>query len=195
MLEPARFRQFLGICGDEVSLFASLCGNDFVGHDEMRPWHNLLRVGAKQHGTIYPLVVSFIHDCKKKGMDLLEAAKSVVPESLHPNLEYTILHFYEGIFDEGESTLVANGDPVSGVMLARWRAGELPGAMMLAASRGFIALPALVEEARQSSGWLLSRPLRAAAAKLLPRPIMERLRQSNSTKIQAGALEKHGYHR
>jgi hypothetical protein len=30
-------------------------------------------------------------------MDLLEAAKSVVPESLHPNLEYTILHFYEGI--------------------------------------------------------------------------------------------------
>lgn len=80
---------------------------------------------------------------------------------------------------------MANGDPVSGVMLARWRAGELPGAMMLAASRGFIALPALVEEARQSSGWLLSRPLRAAAAKLLPRPIMERLRQSNSTKIQA----------
>ena len=81
MLEPARVRQFLGICGDEVSLFASLCGNDFVGHDEMRPRHNLLRVGAKQHDTIYPLVVSFIHDCKKKGMDLLEAAKSVVPET------------------------------------------------------------------------------------------------------------------
>ena len=190
MLEPARFRQFLGICKDEVSLFASLCGNDFVGHDEMRTWHSLLRSGAKQHNAIYPLVVSFIHDCKKKGMDLLEAAKGVVPESLHPHLEYSILHFYEGIFDEGESTLVANGDPVSGPMLARWRAGELPGAMMSAASRGFIALPALVEEARQSCGWLLSRPLRAAAAKLLPRPVMERLRQSNSTKIEAGLRQE-----
>eukprot|EP00435_Cladocopium_sp_Y103_P062594 s92_g24.t1 len=184
VLEPARLWQYLGICGDEVSLFASLCGNDFVGHEEMRPWHNLLRSGAKQHDTIYPLAVSFIHDCKKKGMDLLEAVKGVVPASLHPNLEYSILHFYEGTFDEGKSTLVANGDPVSGPMLARWRAGELSGAMMSAASRGFLALPAVVEEARQSCGWLLSRPLRAAAAKLLPRPVMERLRQSNSTKIQ-----------
>ena len=170
MLEPARFWQFLGICRDEVSLFASLCGNDFVSHEEMRPWHSLLKSGAKQQNTIYPLIVSFIHDCKNKGMDLLEAAKGVVPESLHPHLEYSILHFYVGIFDEGESTLMANGDPVSGPMLACWRAGELPGAMMSAASRGFIALPAVVEEARHSCAWLLSRPLRAAAAKLLQGP-------------------------
>ncbi|CAJ1446267.1 unnamed protein product [Effrenium voratum] len=183
VLEPGKLSNFLGISA-EMPLFASLCGNDFVDYEKMRPWHNLLKSGAKPHDTIYPLVVSYIRDCQQKGLDLLEEAKRVVPEGLHPHLEYSVLLFYNGTFHESESTLVAAGVPLSGPMLAQWRAGELAGAMMMAASHGFFALPALVEEMQQTCAWVPSRPLRAAAAKLLPTPVTERLRKSNSTKLQ-----------
>ena len=186
MLEPVRLWQFLGMLGSDVPFFASLCGNDFVDHDEMKPWLNLLKRGAKQSDSFFHLVMGYIRSCQQKGMDMLEAAKVVVPEKLHAHLEYSVLHFYQGTFNETESTLLACGELISGPMLARFRAGELPGAMMMASNRGFFALPPLVEEARSSSSWLLSRPLRAAAAKLLPMAVKERLRKSHSTQVEAG---------
>eukprot|EP00439_Symbiodinium_sp_Y106_P068921 s438_g11.t2 len=72
-----------------------------------------------------------------------------------------------------------------------WRRRELSGAMLAAANRGYLALPALVEEGKAPSSWLLSRPLRAAAVKLLPGPgpVVERLRKSCGFKVEEAALE------
>ena len=103
VLEPPRLWQHLGITEAEVPLLATLCGNDFVPFDQMRPWLQTLRkdsASTGKHATNFTGVVDFLHGCQQKSQDLLTAAKSVVPESLHLHFDYSVTDFYYHSYKE-----------------------------------------------------------------------------------------------
>jgi len=203
VLEPARLWEHFRLTSiDDVAAWATLCGNDFVGFDQLTPWHETLRCDSRltsalkgscvppaSPGHLLRLVAEFVRGCRQREADPLTVVKERLPTKVHGALEYSVRNFYQEEFDPERSSVTLSGESLSTSLCQRWRSGELPAAMVMAARGQPLMPPTLVEEICWPSAWLLSRPLRAAAAKLLPHAVRERVRRDGSAKVVEVPLE------
>lgn len=168
---------------EDISLWASICGNDFVHHDheQLLQWHTELK-SKSQERCMLRIVAQFVRERRSCGDDPFEYAKTKLPD-LHGNLEYSCTQFYVEDFREETSLLTINGRPLTEYLLRRWREGKLPSSLVQAARGQRLEMSTLLEASNAPCAWHLSRRLRAAAARLLPCTVVERVRKdcSNDT--------------